>query len=82
MKKFNDLVVGNVLYIKNIDINYIQSEITSISKDTQRDILIINCKFDTYNLVKKEREKEFLIYSYSDSIATSMDRLLLEMEEN
>ena len=80
-KKFSELVAGDKLYIKNIDLEYINSEITSISKDTARNMITLNTKFETYHLEDAEKEIEFLEYSYSDTIATSMDRLLLETME-
>ena len=83
-KKFSELKVGDMLHIYYKD--FISKKITKIDRDERG--MIIYTQFDSYTLVDREKEKEFHICDYKvgyfivEAIATSMDRLLLEMEEN
>ena len=83
MKKFSELVVGDMLYIFFGTI--IEKNINKIEKI--HGLLVIENDFQTYFV--QDAEKDFIIIEHvmdngriTEAIATSIDRLLLEMEEN
>lgn len=83
MKKFSDLVVGDMLYIYFGTI--IEKKINKIEKI--HGLLVIENDFQTYFV--QDTEKDFIIIEHvmdngriTEAISTSIDRLLLEMEEN
>ena len=82
-KRFCDLKVGDNLYIYFETI--IEKKINKIEKI--HGLLVIENDFQTYFV--QDAEKDFIIIEHvmdngriTEAIATSMDRLLLEMEEN
>lgn len=83
MKKFSDLVVGDMLYIYFGTI--IEKKINKIEKI--HGLLVVENDFQTYFV--QDTEKDFIIIEHvmdngriTEAISTSIDRLLLEMEEN
>ena len=91
MKRFCDLKVGDKLYIakrKCIEYEYIEKEIKSIKilKTKPCRITLDDCE---YNVKIKNLNNDFqiiwLTYTITviaEAIATSMDKLLLELEDN
>ena len=84
MKRFCDLKVGDK-YFEYFEGNIFEHEITEI--ENQYGNIYINCREEREIIFKKCSDEDFLIYSqgvYCDGIswavATSMDRLLLELE--
>ena len=83
MKKFSDLVVGDSLYIYFGTI--IEKKINKIEKI--HGLLVIENDFQTYFV--QDTEKDFIIIEHvmdngriTEAISTSMDKLLIELEEN
>lgn len=82
MKKFSDLVVGDMLYIYFGTI--IEKKINKIEKI--HGLLVVENDFQTYFV--QDTEKDFIIIEHvmdngkiTEAISTSMDRLLLEIGE-
>lgn len=82
MKKFSELVVGDMLYIY-FNQDYIEKKISKLEKING--LLAIENDFQTYFV--QDTEKDFIIIEHvldndkiTEAISTSMDRLLLECE--
>lgn len=83
MKKFSELKVGDMLYIY-FNKDYIEKKISKLEKI--HGLLVIENDFQTYFV--QDTEKDFIIIEHvmdngriTEAIATSMDKLLIELEE-